>query len=459
MQYDYYAFRKKQLENSLSELEQASSELEQAKKQKNNKDERKQAEKKVEQAAAKAVQIEPHLSYLWYEAQGSELKNPLREAWQKCLTDNSIPSEFQFLPKLSDLANLPSLSFMLRIPFKLRKPYLSKDDRAFHLLDNPVRKDRLFQTPMVASTGWKGALHSAMLQQLAEWWCNIDDKTSRTHRKELLARRISIARLFGTEKGIDIDDRKLESYLDSLSDDYLARWYRRCIRRYIASSGFFAGRLYFYPTFFDKIGLEVINPHDRKKGTGKNPILIECVPGGKNGATGEFVILYVPFGKVEESEVAADLKLVVEGVQAMLTVYGFGAKTSSGFGVADIEGKGELAIRAALPDLAKASSPEQKPEFLDDDGSLKREFLDDDGKLKSQGQYKKFCQKQGKTYNEKLYKEVKAWVGAKEQRQLEFTVTKSVSQKTFVSWSELGDRVQQIADQLCRKQMSSGGQP
>jgi CRISPR-associated protein Cmr2 len=249
---------------------------------------------------------------------------------------------------------------MLCVPFKLRKPYLSKDDRTFHLLDNPVRKDKVFQTPMVASTSWKGALHSAMVQQLAAWWCNLDGRDSRNHRKELVARRISIGRLFGTEKGIQIDSTELESYLDSLGDKHLAHWYRRYIRRYFSSSGFFSGRLYFYPTFFDKIGLEVINPHDRKTGVGKNPILIESVP---IGATGILVILYVPFGKVERIQVAEDLKLTAEGVEAMLTVYGFGAKTSSGFGVAEdqLYRQGELAINHS--DAPQISLRPQEPEY------------------------------------------------------------------------------------------------
>jgi CRISPR-associated protein Cmr2 len=354
--------------------------------------------------------------------------------------------QFGFTPQLSDLKNLPSLSFMLRIPFKLRKPYLSKDDRTFHLLDNPVRKDKVFQTPMVASTSWKGALHSAMVQQLAAWWCNLDGRDSRNHRKELVARRISIGRLFGTEKGIQIDSKELESYLDSLGDKHLAHWYRRYIRRYFSSSGFFSGRLYFYPTFFDKIGLEVINPHDRKKGTGKNPILIESVP---IGATGILVILYVPFGKVERIQVAEDLKLTAEGVEAMLTVYGFGAKTSSGFGVADVEGKGELAIRADLPDLVETSAPAKHPEFLNDDGSFKQEFLNDDGKLKSQGQYKKSCQKQGKTYDKNLYKEAKQYSEANMQGSASDSRSlQPITKKSFASWSELSDLVQSIAEYL-----------
>lgn len=464
MQYDYYAFRKEQLENPLSELEQASVELEQAKKQKNNKDARQQAERKIEQAAVKAVQVEPHLSYLWYETKGSELKNPVRDAWQKSLTANSIPSEFQFLPKLSDLDRLPHLSFMLRVPFKLRKPYLSKDDRAFHLLDNPVRKDKVFQTPMVASTGWKGALHSAMLQQLAEWWCNLDDKDSRSHRKEFVARRIGLGRLFGTEKSVQIDDEKFKGYLDSFNDERLACWYRRYVRRYFSSSGFFSGRLYFYPTFFNRIGLEVINPHSRKTGVGKNPILLECVP---KDATGQFTLLYVPFGEVKQREVTEDLKLVVAGVKAMLTVYGFGAKTSSGFGIADVEGKGELAIRADLPDL-KQSEPEVKapkpelPRYWITTGKLHPDFQNSDGSLKSEAAY--LQGKSGKKAKQ-LYQKAKDW-WEREGRQLAealapeslpepepLPLKPSFTEVSFVDWRDLGDHSQRIADQL--KQLRS----
>jgi CRISPR-associated protein Cmr2 len=338
---------------------------------------------------------------------------------------STIQSEFQFLPKCSDLDRLPSLSFMLHIPFKLRKPYLSKDDRAFHLLDNPVRKDKVFQTPMVASTSWKGALHNAIVQHLAEWWCNLDEPTkhSRSHRKEFVAKRVSLARLFGTEKGVQIDDKKLESYLDNFGGDYLACWYRRCIRRYFSSTGFFSGRLYFYPTFFNKIGLEVINPHDRKTGVGKNPILIECVP---KDATGDFVLLYVPFGKVKQREVAEDLKLVAEGVQAMLTVYGFGAKTSSGFGIVEeqLHKQGELAIRENVP------------------GQLRPEWQKPDGKLKFEAEYKAFVVSQNKPYRKQLYQEVMEWW--KRKTHPNFPVT----EVSFTSLSELCNRVQTIAQNL-----------
>jgi CRISPR-associated protein Cmr2 len=331
--------------------------------------------------------------------------------------------QFGFTPKLSDLDRLPSLSFMLCVPFKLRKPYLSKDDRAFHLLDNPIRKDKVFQTPMVASTSWKGALR-ATLWQLG-------------HQKD----DEQIIRLFGDAR----EDEKGQ-----------------------------AGRLYFYPTFFGNIDkdkqLEVINPHSRKTGVGKNPILIECVP---KDATGQFTLLYVPFGEVKQSEVAEDLKLVAEGVQAMLTVYGFGAKTSSGFGVADVEGKGELAIRADLPDLkqpepeVKAPKPEL-PRYWITTGKLHPDFQNPDGSLKPEADY--LQGKSGKKAKQ-LYQKAKDW-WEREGRQFaeapapesfpepELPLPKpSFTEVSFANWSELGKQAQRMAEQLSGKQEGAEKQP
>lgn len=426
MQYDYYAFRKEQLSDSLNELEQA--------KQLKDKNARKQA---IEQAAKKSVDIEPHLAYFWFWAKkeesdkeakfNSEIANSIRDAWQKDLESPTIPDAFNFTPKdFSALNYLPPLSFMLRVPFKLRKPYLSKEDRAFHILDNPVRKDKVFQTPMVASTSWKGALQSAMLQQFAEWWCNLDQKDNRTHQKEFVARRVSLGRLFGTEKGFQNDEKK--PYLDNLGNDHLSRWYRRYIQRQISSSGFFSGRLYFYPTFFDKISLEVINPHNRKTGVGKNPILIESVPGrkqeeerveGVEGAKGDLVILYVPFGKVDKKQVAQDLEWVTKGVCDLLTVYGFGAKTTSGFGVVEdqLNGQGVVVIRA---------------------DSLKKS-----AEFPTKEEYKNSKVSQKKPYSERIY-EIE-----RERAKIEFG---QLPKKSFDKLSQLCDRAQEIVQELSKSQ-------
>jgi len=187
-------------------------------------------------------------------------------------------------PTIDPLA-LPPYAFFLQFPFRLTKSYLSKDERAFYVLDNPVRRDKVFQLPYVAPSSWKGSLRAAL-------WKLRHDETD-----------AAIRRLFGNEKGAEED--------------------------------FKAGRLRFFPTFFNQHSLEIINPHDRKRKVGKNPILFESVSAG---APGVFSLLYVPFDRAGQDEaqtrheVAEDLELVADGVQAMLGVYGFGAKTSSGYG-------------------------------------------------------------------------------------------------------------------------------
>ncbi len=290
----------------------------------------------------------------------------------------------------------PSGSFFLRIPFTLRKPYISKDDREFYVLDNPVKKEWVFKVPYVAPSQWKGALRAAMVRQLVDWWINLDEKSKErtscffkkvlsTMVRQLLGccansdvnsktperfacYRFRLFILFGSEKGEEPNAVKgLAEYLNRIGGSEAAEEFRNKVRRCF---GFdpdkpiphFRGALYFYPTFFDRIGLEVINPHDRKTGAGTQPIYFECVPAGTHGV---FSLLYVPLylqhinqdadccqdSPIQAPQRAADsspstflhpmvkqdLQFLARGIKAMLTQYGFGAKTSSGFGVADVE--------------------------------------------------------------------------------------------------------------------------
>jgi hypothetical protein len=141
---------------------------------------------------------------------------------------------------------------------------------------------------MVRSTSWKGNLYSAL------WQLGHDKQDDE-----------QMQRLFGEIRG---------------------------------EEGGRAGRLFFYPTFFTQTSLEIINPHDRKRRVGKNPILFESVPAG---ARGTFTLLYVPFdliGKDEneiQNQALADLQLVAEGLKEMFLTYGFSAKRTSGYGVAE----------------------------------------------------------------------------------------------------------------------------
>ena len=294
------------------------------------------------------------------------------------------------LPDLPSLHMLPDLSFALHLTFTLRQPYLSQDEADFYIIDNPVRKDKVFKAPYVAPSQWKGALRATMVQQLADWWRGLkeQDRETRARRKEFVTRRLQLVRLFGTEKGVQMDDlkdRRFDAYLDGVGGRDLARWYRRTVRRFFSSSGLCAGWLHFYPTFFTQIGLEIINPHSRESGAGEVPILIESVPAE---AKGDFALLYVPRGQNNaqtRQEVAADLRWMAEGLQEMLTVYGFGAKTSSGYGVVrdrlaeqgtlemHMEDPSHAALQPATPTAPPmpASVREFQAEYPNEDFSLK----------------------------------------------------------------------------------------
>jgi CRISPR-associated protein Cmr2 len=401
MQRDYYTFRQEELSDSLHQLGQAALRLEEARAAR-DRQARQQAESQMKQAARNAVTSEAHLTSLWFAARKEDAEkdaqqatdnvhrraaedeakrhagvaNAVRDAWQYDVgtEPRTIPDAFRFTPEVSALAYLPSLSFMLRIPFRLQKPYISKDETDFYLLDHPVRKEKIFQVPMVAATSWKGTLRAAL------WQLGYTE----TH--------VVVRRLLGNPRGSDTHQ---------------------------------AGRLYFYPTFFARMGLEVINPHSRETGIGeRGPLLMECVPGG----TGTLVLLYVPFGPMQQSEphtrteVAQDLEVLAEGVQAMLTTYGFGAKTSSGFGTTTdrLAGEGQLGLRAALPRMAapatipptRAQPAPGLPRYLESSARLHPDFRRPDGSLKSEAEYRAFLAGRGRKYakrDRQLYAKAQKW--------------------------------------------------
>jgi len=270
-----------------------------------------------------------HKSRAWLRERMNFMRNVLE------LETNSLL--FPFLP---DLSTFPPGSWAVRITFTLKKPYISKDDTVFYILDNPVKKEWVFKVPYVAPSQWKGVLRAVMVRQLVEWWEGLNDGDREP--EAFARRRFRLFILFGDEKGEEPGSVKgLAAYLDKVGGREAAEHFRRIIREHFRVPEnkpipHFSGRLHFYPAFFDRIGLEVINPHARNTGAGKNPIYFECVPAG---APGVFTLLYVPLdaGPKDEDTIKADLAAVARGIKAMITEYGFGAKTSSGYGVADVK--------------------------------------------------------------------------------------------------------------------------
>jgi len=185
---------------------------------------------------------------------------------------------------------------LLNVEFTLLTPWYSKDDRPFHVLDNPVRKDRVFGVPFMAAASWKGLLR---------WACRME--AGLLHYLEKHGGRMDgweepdwIVHLFGNERG--------------------------------DGEEFSRGALQFFPTWFDRIGFEVINPHSRKTRAGTQPIVYEVVPAGTQGC---LRLLYAPApGRVAPPETLAKL---IQAIEKLLTVYGFSAKRTGGWGLAEIQ--------------------------------------------------------------------------------------------------------------------------
>ena len=292
------------------------------------------------------------------------------------------------LPPPPDIALLPPGSWFLQFTFTLARPWISKDDDPFYVAEsvNPVRKDKVFKVPTMSAASWKGLLRWMVMHiRLA---MQKDKLTADEFARERLAQTL----LFGDEKGEEPGQTKdFAAYLGALKPEARQDYERLWRAHYKLSSAdplpHHSGRLMFYPTFFNRIDVEVINPHSRKTRAGTHPIYLECVP---IGAQGTFSLLYVPFdliGKEErdiKQQSLADLELIAEGLSAMFLTYGFSAKRTSGYGVAEeTVSNGLVQIRieetqSPLSPVPSAAAP-NLPKYLQAPGKLKDEYLNPDG--------------------------------------------------------------------------------
>lgn len=213
--------------------------------------------------------------------------------------------DYQSSPPTGHAAYEPSSPTLLRdwialsVTFQLQAPWFSKDDLPFHVLDNPVHRDHVFGAPFMPASSWKGLLRWAARMRiglLAHLEANNNTLTNWQDSAEVI-------HLFGNERD--------------------------------QAEHFQRGALAFRPTWFDKAGFEVINPHDRAKKAGTKPILYEVVP---PGATGTLNVLYAPTPGASTPVVSRQkaVLLLLDAVESLITEYGFSAKRTSGWGVATV---------------------------------------------------------------------------------------------------------------------------
>jgi len=193
-------------------------------------------------------------------------------------------------PPQVDMERLPYLSFFIQIHLILATPCCVGGTEFFYIHECPQLKDMVFKIPVLPSTSWKGNCKKAA------WHLVQEGESQKVYD-----------RLFGVGAGEEIEEIG-------------------------------QGRLRFYPTFFDSIGLELINPHSRKTKAGTVPILEEiAIP----SARGVFSLLYIPYDLIQtldeekaKEEVKEDILFTCKALRNVLHVYGFSAKSSRGFGLA-----------------------------------------------------------------------------------------------------------------------------
>jgi len=200
-----------------------------------------------------------------------------------------------------DFQHLPSpLWFALEVDFELLTPWYSRDDRVFHVMNNPVRKDRAFGVPFMSASSWKGLLRWVCRMQVQEGLLEFL-KSGKSFEREWRDPDW-IIHLFGNKKG--------------------------------GEENFHQGALVFYPTWFNKIGFEVINPHSRARRAGTQPIYYEVVP---PGAKGTLSLLYAPWpGMKPEANPEEVLPELLKAIEELFTAYGISAKRTAGWGTARI---------------------------------------------------------------------------------------------------------------------------
>jgi len=158
---------------SLAKQEQA---IEEAKRRQ-DKEARRKAEEERDKIHQELLKSDASVIQMYLAVTQEADSDSFRQAWQKWLLsapDRPLQQlknwgleafyQAKWEHPTIDIFALPQFSWFLQFTFTLAKPYISKDDNPFYIIDNPIVRDKVFRLPMVRSTSWKGNLYSALWQ-------------------------------------------------------------------------------------------------------------------------------------------------------------------------------------------------------------------------------------------------------------------------------------------------------
>lgn len=260
---------------------------------------------------------------------------------------------------------------------KLKAPYFSRDDEEYYYIANPILKDKATKTPMVRGSGIKGKLEvcaakvmyesilkdgnnliseltkylrifgsgndelkslNALLQRL------LDEKNS-AHLTDETKKEIAtqFIRFILLNFGGEVAKRTVDNILGSENVDAVNKivdWIHKNMKEKEALKSQ-KGRLTFFPMFFNKIKLEVINRHSRARRVGEGPIYFEVVPKDDEA---NLILVYTPFDAVYKTkaeikkEAEEDLEFIIKALEK-LQGEGLGAKRKYGWGQFEMKEK------------------------------------------------------------------------------------------------------------------------
>lgn len=202
---DYISHKVQDISKLIDDLRRQEQNADEARRQRNSQ-QRTEAEGRARAIREQLlVEAPPAVSYEFVDVTRIANATSLRTTWQEknrsvdCLQPlfknwKEGRSYFQiFAAPAIDLSLLPAYSFVIQLTFALAQPYISRDEQNFYIIDNPVRKDKLFGLPYVASTSWKGSLRSASRHMKYKEESDEDKKEKAT----------IMLHLFGNEKNIE----------------------------------------------------------------------------------------------------------------------------------------------------------------------------------------------------------------------------------------------------------------
>jgi hypothetical protein len=215
----------------------------------------------------------------------------------------------------------------LSFEWRLVSPFFSRADIEMDVFDNPLSRDSLTLRPILRASGAKGMLGHVLRQ---------NDET--------------------------------------LAEELLGPCVKKMQSPHAEGS---AGSLVVGDVVFDKVGVDIFSPHERRFGVVDHPVSFEVVPEGAKAEWGLMLWERMP-GTLDTPGLRARLNLILGSARDLLLSLGMSAKRTSGYGMAEpaslvirfTPGPGIQVLGLPTDDDRKPVFPEPEPLLPKDGGKL-----------------------------------------------------------------------------------------